>query len=198
LVAFLLRDAGIWLEKSPGKLQGTFSEGAWLKVYLIPASVLTLVRYQFVIIRRIYSLDCQVSMTYCNSGIQAICSKQRFSSIAKELGIYITLSFLLAYRINYGSFSWSDSWSSRISSLNWLSLVTEYFSVEALLGINTHDAGEVLWAASIFLSGIAGIPQYITYYRHVTHKIDRLLMSIMAMTSLASLFDIPFWIVQFV
>jgi len=137
-------------------------------------------------------------MRYRNSGIQTISCKQRLTSIVKESGIYITLSFLLAYRINYGSFSWSESWSSRVSSLNWLSVVAQYFSVEDLLGINTHDAGEILWAASIFLVGIAGIPQYITYYRHVTHKIDRLLMSVMAMISLASLFYIPLWVAQFV
>jgi hypothetical protein len=150
------------------------------------------------ILRRIDSLDCQISMRYCNRGIQTISSKQRFTSIVKQSSIYITLSFLLAYRINYGSFSWSNSWSSRTSSFNRLSVVSHYFSVKDLLGINAHDAGEVLWAASIFLSGMAGIPQYIIYYRYVTNRIDKLLMSVMAMTSLAPLFDIPLWVAQFV
>lgn len=148
--------------------------------------------------RCVYSLDRQLSMRYRNTGIQTMSSKQRLLSIFKESSIYITLSFLLAYRINYGSFSWSDSWSSRISSLNWLSVVAQYFSVEDLLHMNAHDAGEVMWAASIFLAGGAGIPQYITYYRHVTHKIDRLLMSAMAMISLAPLFYIPLWVARFV
>jgi ER lumen protein retaining receptor len=135
-------------------------------------------------------------MRYRTGGAQTTSSK--LVPIVKESSIYITLSFLLAYRINYGSFSWSDSWSSHTSSLNWLSLVAQYFSIEDVLGINTHDASEVVWAASIFLAGVAGIPQYVTYYRHVTHKLDKLLMSVMAMISLGSFCYIPLWVAQFV
>lgn len=178
-VTFLLRYAGVWLEKTPGEHQGS-SEWVWLQLYLIPASVLIL-----------------VSMRYRTGGAQTMSSKQRLVSIIKESVIYITLSFLLAYRVNYGSFSWSDSWISHTTSLDWLSLVVQYFSVEDLLHTNARDASEVMWAASIFLAGVADIPQYVTYYRHVTHKIDRPLMSIMAMISLSPLFYIPLWVARY-
>lgn len=114
--------------------------------------------------------------------------EQRLVSILKESSIYLVLSILLAYRINYASFSWSESWSSHTSGFNWITLISDYFSAHDLLGLNTRDGIKVAWAASIFLVAVADIPQYVTYYRATSQRIDRFLMTIMAVASLSATF----------
>lgn len=124
-------------------------------------------------------------------------TRETLVTCAKTYTLYLLPAFLLAYRLNYTSFGWlPGSWRFESSNHSLVSLISEYFSVDDLLNINERDAKEVAWAASIYLSAIADIPQYKTYYRYVRGSIDWWLMSSMGLLASWRLLYIGHWIAR--
>ncbi|KIM29583.1 hypothetical protein M408DRAFT_115876 [Serendipita vermifera MAFF 305830] len=170
LVTFLLRYSDIVMDYPENESQVYTS--TWQKFYMILAAAGVLVAMRF----------------HKSSQGYIWPREQRLLATLKESCIYLVPSLLLAYRINYGSFSWSESWSSHTSGSDWLSLLSKYFSPEDLVNLDARGGVKIAWATSTFLAAIADIPQYIVYYRHTTQKMDRLLMTIMAMVSFSGVF----------
>ncbi|KAG8817248.1 endoplasmic reticulum retention protein [Serendipita sp. 411] len=130
------------------------------------------------------------------TGGRTVLSRAKISKVLPEMLKYMVLAFLIAYRINYTSFSWvpGKTWTPQNLPGSPLAILLSYFSVKDLINMDKRQAYEVLWSTSIFLAAIADIPQYITYYRHVRTKVDGWLMSSLELAAMSRIFYMIHWI----
>ncbi|KAG8842223.1 hypothetical protein FRB91_004342 [Serendipita sp. 411] len=133
---------------------------------------------------------------HARTGGRTVLSRAKISKVLPKMLKYMVLAFLIAYRINYTSFSWAPRkiWTPQNLPDSPLMILLSYFSVKDLINMDKRQAYEVVWSTSIFLAAIADIPQYITYYHHVRTKVDGWLMSSLELTAMSRVFYMIHWI----
>jgi len=139
--------------------------------------------------------------------------KSNFFSSLKNFAVYVIPATLLAYRFHYGQHSYLyEPFAAPTSSFEpgtqteglehvfgWFKSAIEFFSPADLFLMDRRELFEVAWSFSVYLSAIAEIPQYVTYYHYLDSRtsIDWFLMANMSLTALFRVFYIPHWVIRF-
>lgn len=208
LIIFLARYLDLWTVTNFSQAE-TWKEwfNTWynplVKLYLIHAASAVLIAFAYAHVRD--NLPTRKSM--------ANELKSNFFSSLKNFAVYVIPATLLAYRFHYGQHSYLyEPFAAPTSSFEpgtqteglehvfgWFKSAIEFFSPADLFLMDRRELFEVAWSFSVYLSAIAEIPQYVTYYHYLDSRtsIDWFLMANMSLTALFRVFYIPHWVIRY-
>jgi len=209
LIIFLARYLDLWTttyypRTGPWKEWFNTWYTSLMQLYLILAASVVLIAYAYAHVR-----DNRPTRKSTATDI-----KSNFTSSLKNFAVYVIPAALLAYRFHYGQHSYLyEPFAAPTSSFvpstqteglehvfGWFKSAIEFFSPADLFLMDKEELAEVAWSFSIYLSAIADIPQYITYYHYLGSRtsIDWYLMANMLFTAMFRGFYIPHWVIRYV